>query len=259
MWLNQRPLSVTRRKSRALVYYLAAHPAPITRDHLLALLWPDHDRPAAQQSLRTTLHGLRKTLGPALIVADDTIALAPTAEVDVRRFAAELAQPAPDAQRLAAALELYRGEFLADFTLPDAITFDEWVDDEREHYRQLAVRGFTALAQRYEAEQAYGAALDAIAHAIAFEPLQEDLQRAALRLHYLAGDRAGAIRRYEQLRRLLDDELGVPPMAETRALYDAIITDTVAAEDERRKTKDERLAPWKEVRPSSFVPRPSSR
>ncbi|HXF60509.1 MAG TPA: AAA family ATPase, partial [Caldilineaceae bacterium] len=58
-------------------------------------------------------------------------------------------------------------------------------------------------------------------------PFQEDLQRAALRLHYLAGDRAGAIRRYEELRRLLDEEMGVPPMAETRALYDAIITDTL--------------------------------
>ena len=41
---------------------------------------------------------------------------------------------------------------------------------------------------------------------------------SALRLHYLAGDRTGAIRRYEALRKLLDEEMGVPPMAETRAL-----------------------------------------
>ena len=29
---------------------------------------------------------------------------------------------------LAAALELYRGDFLADFSVPDAEAFEEWVD-----------------------------------------------------------------------------------------------------------------------------------
>src|SRR5687768_3407421 len=89
--LDRRPLSVARRKSRALLYYLAAHTAPVKREQLLALLWPDHDRPAAQQILRTSLHGLRKALGPALLVADDALALAPGSDVDARRFAARLA------------------------------------------------------------------------------------------------------------------------------------------------------------------------
>ena len=36
--LDQQPLRVTRRKSRALVYYLAAHAGLLTREHLLAFL-----------------------------------------------------------------------------------------------------------------------------------------------------------------------------------------------------------------------------
>src|SRR5205814_784620 len=104
--LDGRPLSVPRRKSRALLYYLAAHSAPVTREHLLALLWPDHDRPAAQQILRTSLHGLRKALGAALLVSDDSLALAPNADVDIRRFESALT-PAADMGTLAAALELY--------------------------------------------------------------------------------------------------------------------------------------------------------
>src|SRR5436853_5641651 len=81
-----RALSVPRRKSRALLFYLAARTTPATRDHLLALLWPDHDRAAAQQILRTSLHGLRKALGPALIVGEDTLSLAPEAGLEIRRF-----------------------------------------------------------------------------------------------------------------------------------------------------------------------------
>src|SRR5438105_1227348 len=135
--LDGRPLSVPRRKSRALLYYLAAHSGPVTREHLLALLWPDHDRPAAQQILRTSLHGLRKALGAALLVSDDSLALAPNADVDIRRFESALT-PAADMGTLAAALELYRGDFLADFSVPDAEAFEEWVDVERERYRRLA-------------------------------------------------------------------------------------------------------------------------
>jgi DNA-binding SARP family transcriptional activator/tetratricopeptide (TPR) repeat protein len=228
--LDGRPLAIPRRRSRALLYYLAAQSAPVSRDQLLALFWPDHERAAALQILRTNLHGLRKMLGAALLAADDTLALAPESDVDVRRFAALLGAPPSQAPPLAEALRLYRGDFLAGFTLPDVPEFDDWAAAERERYRRLAVRGWAALASQHELARDWTAALDALEQAIAFDPLQEDIQRTALRLQYLAGDRAGAIRRYDQLRRLLDDELGVPPMDETRALYDAIITDSLNVE-----------------------------
>lgn len=86
-------LTVARRKSRALLFYLAAHPRPLTRDHLLAFFWPDLDRPAAQQTLRTTLHGLRRVLGDDLLADDGTLGLAPTIGVDALAFAAQLARP----------------------------------------------------------------------------------------------------------------------------------------------------------------------
>jgi DNA-binding SARP family transcriptional activator len=231
--LDGLPLTITRRRSRALLYYLAAQDAPVSRERLLALYWPDHERAAAQQTLRTNLHGLRKTLGAWLLAEDDLLALAPDSDVDTRRFAARLASPSAAgiaAADLADALALYRGDFLEDFSLADAPAFDDWAAAERERYRRMAARGWAALAHQRELARDWGAALDALERAIAFDPLQEDMQRAAMRLHYLSGDRAGAIRRYEQLRHMLDDELGVPPLDETRALYDAIITDTLDRE-----------------------------
>lgn len=224
---DAQPLTITRKKSRALLYYLAAHAKPLTRDRLLAFFWPDQDRAAAQQVLRTTLHGLRKALGSALVVDDDTLAIAPEVLVDVRTFEANLTTPTStrSVQLLTSTLQLYRGDFLSDFALSEAAEFDDWVFGQQEHYRRLAVRGYVALSQEHEQQQNFAAALDALDRALQFDRLQEDLQRTALRLHYLAGDRAGAIRRYESLRKLLDEELGVPPMAETRALYDQIVSD----------------------------------
>src|SRR5258706_4426827 len=200
--LDGRSIDVTRRKSRALIYYLAATPAPLTRAQLLSFFWPDLDRSSAKTTLRSTLHGRRKALGPALQTTDTSIALAPDVAIDARDFERDLAAPPADPRWLAATIERYRGEFLAGFALPDVEAFEDWLSAERERYRRLALRGLAALAQLHDGRGEITAARDAIERALAFDPLQEDTQRAAMRLHYLAGDRAGAIRRLEQLRRL---------------------------------------------------------
>jgi len=237
--LNGKEITLTRRKSRALIYYLAAHDKPITRDHLLSIFWIDLDRASAQQTLRTTLHGLRKALGDSLIVDDDKLSLATDSQIDVRVFGQLAISHQPSAklnlQSLISNLHLYNGDFLESFSLPDSPAFDDWVAVQREHYRRLAVRGFTALAKQHEAEKNYREAIDALSRALSFDPLQEDLQRDCIRLQYLAGDRAGAIRRYDSLRKLLDKEMGVPPMAETRKLYDSIISDDLKINDQRLK------------------------
>ncbi|NUM49200.1 MAG: AAA family ATPase, partial [Anaerolineales bacterium] len=241
--LHQHPLPIARRKSRALLYYLATHLDPHPRDHLLALLWPELDRPSAQQTLRTTLYGLRKALPDHLLITDTTLALAPTTEVDTRTFLthteAPLTQyPTPQLAiaALTQALTLYRGEFLEGFSLPDSAAYDDWQRTQAEQFRRLVIRGYTTLSQLHETQHAYRPALEALARALAFDPLQEDLQRAALRLHYLAGDRAGAIRRYDTLRKLLDEEMGVPPMRETRTLYDAIVNDDLPTPETKLPT-----------------------
>lgn len=253
--LGGHPIKIPRRKSRALLYYLAAHPAPVTREQILNLFWPDDDRATAQQVLRTMLYGLRKELGSALISAEDTLALAADVDVDVRRLEALLLAPGAAPDELAAALERYRGDFLDGFRLPDTPPFDDWIVAQRERYQQLVVRGLTMVAESYEERHNFPAALDAIQRAIALDPLQEDVQRTCMRLLYLAGDRAGAIRRYEQLRRLLDEELGVPPMAETRALYDAIIRDELPANERpASSTLHLRTAPARLASPSEPLP-----
>ncbi|MCX6049031.1 MAG: hypothetical protein NT075_28350 [Chloroflexi bacterium] len=152
---SDHPVAISRRKSRALLYYLAAHPAPLTRDHLLAFFWPDADRQAAKQNLRTTLYGLRKIFAEQLAVNEDTLALDTTATIDTRLFSAQLDLPTSELTELQATLDLYQGDFLNGFTLPDLPEFDDWATLQRAHYRRLMVTGLARLGQRYEEQQAY--------------------------------------------------------------------------------------------------------
>jgi DNA-binding SARP family transcriptional activator/Flp pilus assembly protein TadD/energy-coupling factor transporter ATP-binding protein EcfA2 len=227
--IDQHPVTGLRRKNCALVYFIAAHREAVTRDQLMALFWPDYERPAAQQILRTMLHDLRKQLGSSVLIEEDRLSLGADVWVDAAKFNDTLAAAEASIPALTPALELYRGEFLDGFTLSDAPDFDDWAASERGYYRSLAIRGYAALGRLYEAKGKLTAALDAVTKGLAIDPLREELQRESLRLHYLNGDRTGAILQYEALRKLLDDELGVPPMPETRALYDAIINDSMPA------------------------------
>jgi DNA-binding SARP family transcriptional activator/predicted ATPase len=238
--LDGQPLDSLRRKNRALLFYLAAHREPLTRDHLLTFLWPDTERSAAQRTLRTMVYDLRKQLGEAFVTDGELLGL--NAESDVRKFEAGLVSSDPSPSSLTATLELYRGDFLSGFTLTEPPEFDDWVATERERFRSLYIRGLTTLAQRHESARNYAVALEAVSRALAFDPLQEKLQRLALRLHYFSGDRPAAIRRYESLRKLLNEELGVPPSPETRALYGAIITDKLQTPNFKLQIKTDRTA-----------------
>src|SRR5215510_12441544 len=226
LFLNGQAVDHVRRKNRALVYYLAAHPPHLTRETLLSFFWPDHQRTSAQPILRTMIHDLRKHLGDSFFIDDESIALASDTKIDAQIFSTLLQSPTTDLQKLTDALSLYRGAFLDGFSLADSPQFDDWAASERERYRLMAMRGFTELSRRYERLREYPSALDAIRRALAYNSFQEDIQRDVMRLLYLNGDRAGVIRQYETLRKLLDEEMGVPPMIETRNLYDSIINDT---------------------------------
>jgi len=221
------PISINRRKSRALVYYLATQSGPLPREQVLDFFWPDHPRKTAQQTLRTTLSDLRKWLGGDLVATPDSLSLSPAAYVDVLQFERTLANPPLEEGALQQVLALYRGPFLSGFNLPEEESFQSWQTASEEYYRRLAIRGYATLGRLSEEKGDYASAIQTLDQALSLNPLQEDLQREILRLYTLAGNRPGAIQRYENLIRLLDEELGVPPMAETRALYDAIINDQI--------------------------------
>src|SRR4051794_38686164 len=151
-------LDLRVRKQLALLAFLAVEPQRQRRETLLGLLWPDAPEEIARNNLRVVLVGLRRALGAAaetvLIAYRQYVQFAPAADhiLDVAMFRSLLAavdahthgSPAPTlsnaagngeaaverceacSMRLAEAAELYRGDFLAGFSLPDSAPFEEW-------------------------------------------------------------------------------------------------------------------------------------
>lgn len=231
-------------KVRALLAYLVMEShRPQTRATLATLLWPDQPDRAARSSLSQALTTLRHALGdktadrPVLLTGTDTVQIDPAAaiEVDVAQFLSLLRASdahasehrswrtcTPCADRLRQALALYRGNFLADFFIPDSAVFEEWTALHREHLRQRALSALERLAEWAQWRGLYSEAIDYVRRQIALEPLLEVNQRALLRLLALNGEVTAMLLHYRQLERLLAQELGSAPEAATTALFDQI-------------------------------------
>lgn len=250
------------RPAIALCVYLTCQPERHRRERLMGLLWPDWPQTSAQQNLRQTVYTLRQALpevasrdgkGPvSLVLAErETIQANPDAgvSVDVHRFTSLLHLSTPEA--LLEATDLYRGDFLADFFLPDSNPFEEWAAARREAFRRQALGALERLADVALEKADFVAAEGYARRQLDIDNLREKAHRQLLLALARSGQRTTSIAHYEAYTHLLKEELGVTPSADIRALSERIASGMEAPA--ARATTPGRAAP-KHNLPAQMTP-----
>jgi DNA-binding SARP family transcriptional activator/predicted ATPase len=235
-------------KVRALLAYLAVEAErPHRRDALAGLLWPERPDRAARSNLRHTLFNLRKAIGdhqarpPFLRITRETMQFNTASDYwcDVTAFTSSVATEGWDQaalEQLEGVLALYGGSFLEGFCLKGCPAFDDWSLLVRERLQLQALAALHRLAGYYEQRGQYEQACAHARRQLELEPWQEGAHQQLMRLLALSGRRGAALAQYETCRRLLDEELGVEPGAETTQLYQAIKEGRELPSDERMAT-----------------------
>lgn len=204
--------------ARALFAALAIATAPVRREWLAAVLWPEVTDVAARANLRRHvlyvdrwIAGLTGISQP-IVRGSRTIALHPDviAWSDVRAFEAALADNA-----LEDAAAMYRADLL------DGMD-DDWVAAERLRLRARYDELLQTLVARLGARGEHDAALAYADTGQRLDPYNEPWLRTAMRLRYSAGDRAGALRRFEAYAALVRTDLDIAPSRETVMLADSM-------------------------------------
>jgi DNA-binding SARP family transcriptional activator len=208
-----------------LAYLLLHRSCPQSRRHLAFLFWPDSTEAQARTNLRHLLYELQHALPDA-----DRCLLADTQRVqwrpdgpytlDVADFEAAVA--AGDQAALQQAVELYRGDLLPD-------CYDNWIQPERDRLRRAYRDSLERLIALTEDARDLPAALTYAELLLRHDPLHETAYRHLMRLHALNGDRAAALHIYQTCVTVLRHELGAPPAAATRMLYERLLQDETAA------------------------------
>ncbi|MCX7840195.1 MAG: NB-ARC domain-containing protein [Anaerolineae bacterium] len=213
------------RKVLALLAYLALNPGTHTRSHLAGLLWSDCPEKKALDNLRFALWNLNEVLRTTVCDAD-RVSVAwrapPHVTLDTDEFTRLIhaGESSPHVwQRLA---ELYRGDLLAGFDLPNDVLFNEWLERERTRLREYVLDALYRLAQFHLAQRHLPDAITSLRRLLEFDPWREEAHRLLMLALARNGQRTAAPAQYVACKQMLATELGVPPSAPTMHLYERI-------------------------------------
>src|SRR5216684_697165 len=232
------------RKVQELFCYLLLHrDHSLPRETLASVLWPETTTALSKKSLRQALWQLQSALGsqnenpnePILLVQPDWIQLNPSADLwlDVAaiEYAFELVQKIPGqkldtqhAQMIQDVVQLYQGPLHEGW-------YHDWCIYERERLQGIYLTLLDKLMGYCEARRDYETGLLYGMRILCYDRARERTHRQLMRLHYLNGDRAAALRQYEQCATALEEELNVSPSKGTAAIYQQILADQLDEPD----------------------------
>jgi DNA-binding SARP family transcriptional activator/predicted ATPase len=232
--LNGKPLTGQdwpSQQTQTIFKILLTHPGEIvTSDQLIEILWPNDPVNTARRRLHVRVSQLRKLLEDKksllktvhngyLFEMDESCWL--DADLFQSRLRdGSLLQENNQGQSAIQAYEearvLYRGDFLAEDI------YEDWTFTIREFYRESFLTLLIELSESYAQQGRYRLALARARQALSRDPLRETIYTRLMLYHYYAGDRAQALRTYENCRELLKKELGVSPLESTNRLFEQI-------------------------------------
>ncbi|HBN09284.1 MAG TPA: hypothetical protein DD435_11780 [Cyanobacteria bacterium UBA8530] len=227
-----------REKARQLFHlFLVFRQDSLPKSRIIDLLWPDLDPGNADGTFRVALNALNKALEPGrpsgkpsrFIVrkgANYGLDLA-SIWLDCEEFekkldlaqsleASGVEDPVPHYQQ---ALSLSEGEFLKEFP-----SYDSWCERERERLEDRYLESALRLARLLLSRGEDAACAAWIQRLIERAPCAEEAYRFLMLAHYRQGDRTMALRTYERCLSVLEEELDVPPMPETKKIHQQILS-----------------------------------
>lgn len=214
-----------RTATEQLLVYLVLRRAGATSEELIEAIWPGQDPSKTKPRLWQSAADARKVIGDAFIRDGERYQLDRTKlKIDLDDLEhllseAQKTDTADEQRLLEDALALFRGEPLAGTDYP-------WADADIRHLnaRLVDLLGRTGHA-RLAHDDPHGA-LQAAERGLALDEFNESLWRLALQAEHALGMRESVTRRYRELTRTLDEQLGLQPSQETRTIYRQLLGQT---------------------------------
>jgi DNA-binding SARP family transcriptional activator/TolB-like protein/Tfp pilus assembly protein PilF len=217
----------TQRHRLALLALLALAPGRrLSRDKLIAYLWPDREADAGRNLLKVSAYVLRSILGDSALLSEgDVLRLnAESLQIDATEFAAAL-----ERRDYTRAAELYKGPFLDGFFVPEAPEFEEWSSRERQRLASGYRTALEALAHAAEEENDLHRACEHWSALAAHDPYDSNLAARLIEVLARVGNRARALQHASVHERLLQSEFGVDLPPEILTLVERIRQEPLVA------------------------------
>lgn len=195
-----------QRKGLALLAMLSvAGVKGMSRDTVLAMLWPESDETRARSSLKQLVHTIRRqAVEPGLFLAPPDLRLNPTQLTsDIRDF-----RDAVRRGNYQIAIDLYAGPFLDGFFIRGGDEFERWAAAEQAWCARNYTRALEALAGGAAARGDTASALEWRRRLVAADPFNEAATIGLMTLLEETGERAAALQQARDYERIVRETYG---------------------------------------------------
>jgi DNA-binding SARP family transcriptional activator len=222
-----------RRRVLATLALMAGHDPPgISRDKLLAYLWPESDTRHARNNLKQALYSLRQTLGVPLVNCTGGLLRLDPAHITIDHWRFEAALARGDEAEAAA---IYRGTYLDRFYVAGLDELESWMEAERERLARRYTDTLRVLAEQAEADRNTLAAAIWWRRLTAADPLCSTAALGLMRALATAGDPTAAREHARAHAAYVRAELGGPVAEAVVAFANRLRSEPVP--DRRSTTK----------------------
>lgn len=202
---------------------------PVRIDSLLDKLWPDVEESKGRASLRTAASQLRRTLRSDCIERRMGGLVLTGAWVDVAAFRdlaveARACHRSGDHAKVVCLTRQAEAMYLGDFEAHDGDS--DWAVESRESMAAMRVALLTDAVESAVELRWLRDAVDLATLVIDADPYSDRGHRGLMGAYAGLGETDHALRVYADFRTLLDDDLGISPSAQTRALQMSLLTGT---------------------------------
>ncbi len=204
------------RKTLALLALLAAASRRgMSRDKLIAYLWPDADTEHGRNLLNQACYALRRDLhAPELFLGATELRLNPEIiSSDLQNF-----EEAFDRGDPARAVAIYSGPFLDGFYLSEAGELERWVEEERARLATRAAEALESLAARATATGDVRASVKWWRRLTELDPFSAHAALGLMQALDAAGERVQALDHGRRFEAFVRQELGAELSAQVTAL-----------------------------------------
>ena len=194
--------------------YLALAGGLVERSRVAGELWPEVTEKRALGNLRSVLWRADKAPRSLIETAERRLRISAQLTVDMRRVSTACESMMTGGQ----VPELVDLQLIisASDLLPS--WDEEWLMAERERFRELRLAALEAAGTSLIGSAQPGLALVALGAATRSEPYRDTARRLLIEAHLRRGNYAEALREFDRYRRLLRDDLGIAPSAETLSM-----------------------------------------
>ncbi len=207
-------------KSRELFLLLLVTGRPMTRDEMVANLWPDGDRRKATSAFHSTLYRTRRALYSKVIVETGgwyNLQSEASFSSDVQHFlqltqASHSEESGDEIHRLNEALKTHGGLFAPNL-------FSEWAEEVRKQLHERFLGAALRLGNTLQANREYERAIDAFKRVLDSDSFNEDAWYGLLLAEAAVGGRSRAARAFGRYEQLLRSELEEAPSMRIALLY----------------------------------------